>query len=274
LNAAVQREAFVDGISFWAQRLPGWEIAGAVLAGRAGPPAVAGRRPTPELLPPAERRRAPDTVALAVEVAARACHAAAVDPAGLASVFATTHADLAITDYLCETLVRAPLHTSPTKFHNSVHNAAAGYWCIATGCHAPYTTLSVHGYSFAAGLLETLLQVASDGRPVLYVAFDIEACGPLVPVTVSRGLLGAGLVLSPVRTTTSLARLSWSTRPGGGVQPTVAQSANAELVGGNAMAACLPIYEALAAGGGPVSLALGPDLLLDVIVDSCGPGPR
>ncbi|MEX1994571.1 MAG: beta-ketoacyl synthase chain length factor [Steroidobacteraceae bacterium] len=269
----MQQETFVDGISFWAQRLPGWEIAGAVLAGRADPPVVAGRRPSPELLPPAERRRAPDSVALAMEVAAGACAAAAVDPAGLASVFATTHADLAITDYLCETLVRAPLHTSPTRFHNSVHNAAAGYWCIATGCHAPYTTLSVHEYSFAAGLFETLLQVASDGRPVLYVAFDIEACGPLAPITVSHGLLGAGLVLSPVRTATSRARLSWSTRPGGGAQSTAARSANTELIGGNAMAACLPFYEALAAGGGPVTLALGPDLLLDVVLDSCAPAP-
>jgi hypothetical protein len=212
-------------------------------------------------------------VALAIEVAAGACAAAAVDPADLASVFATTHADLAITDYLCETLVRAPLHTSPTKFHNSVHNAAPGYWCIATGCHAPYTALSVHGYSFAAGLFESLVQVASDGGPVLYVAFDIEACGPLAPITVSRGLLGAGLVLSPVRAATSLARLSWSTRPGGGVEPTAARSANAELIGDNAMAACLPFYEALAAGGGSVTLALGPDLLLDVIIDSCGSVP-
>lgn len=269
----MQREAFVDGISFWSQRLPGWGIAGAILAGHAAPPAVADRRPSPGMLPAAERRRAPDSVALAIEVAARACDAAGVDPAGLASVFATTHADLAITDYLCETLVRAPLHTSPTKFHNSVHNAAAGYWCIATGCHAPYTTLSVHGYSFAAGLLEALLQVASDGRSVLYVAFDIEACGPLAPITVSRGLLGAGLVLSPVRAATSIARLCWSTRPGGGAESTTARPANAELIADNAMAACLPLYEALAIGSGSVTLALGPDLLLDVLVDAARPPP-
>jgi len=57
------------------------------------------------------------------------------------------------------------------------------------------------------------------------------------------------------------------------VEPTVARSANAELIGNNAMAACLPFYEALAAGGGPATLALGPDLLLDVIVDSCESAP-
>ena len=269
----MRREAFVDGISFWAQRLPGWEVASAVLAGRAEPPSAVHRRPSPALLPPAERRRAPDSVALAIEVASRACGAAAVNPAGLTSVFATTHADLAITDYLCETLVSEPLHTSPTKFHNSVHNAAAGYWCIASGCHAPYTTLSVHGYSYAVGLLETLMQVASDGKPVLYVAFDIEACGPLAPITVSRGLLGAGLVLSPVRAAATVARLSWSTRRGGDAEPTAVHPANAGFVDGNAMAACLPLYEALAIGSGPVTLALGPDLLLDVLVDTIRPPP-
>ena len=73
----MRREAFVDGISFWAQRLPGWEVASAVLAGRAEPPSAVHRRPSPALLPPAERRRAPDSVALAIEVASRACGAAA-----------------------------------------------------------------------------------------------------------------------------------------------------------------------------------------------------
>ena len=84
-----------------------------------------------------------------------------MQPAELASVFATTHGDLAITDYLCANLLESPLHTSPTRFHNSVHNAAAGYWCIAVGCHAPYTTVSVAGIRSAQDLLEALAQLTS-----------------------------------------------------------------------------------------------------------------
>jgi len=266
MTAADTQLVFVEGISFWAPRLPGWEIAGAVLAGNTEPPVAAMRRPSPEMLPSAERRRAPDSVALAMEVAARACSAAALDPTALPSVFATTHADLVITDYLCETLVRTPLQTSPTKFHNSVHNAAAGYWCIANGCHAPYTTVSVFGYSYAAGLLEAFMQVVSDGIPVLYVAYDIEACGPLMPVAVSRGLLGVGLVFAPNRSARTIAQLSWSVRPGGSDDLTLAKPGNADLVEGNAMAPCLPLFEAFACGAGPVTLALGPRLLLDVIL--------
>jgi len=273
MTAADTRQVFVEGISFWAPRLPGWEVAEAVLAGNAVPPAAALRRPSPETLPPAERRRAPDSVTLALEVAARACSAAALDPAGLPSVFATTHADLVITDYLCETLVKTPLHTSPTKFHNSVHNAAAGYWCITSGCHAPYTTVSVFGYSYAAGLLEAFMQVASDGNPVLYVAFDIEACGPLLPVAVSRGLLGVGLVLAPNRSAQTVARLSWSIRPGKRDEMTRAEPGNAGLVEGNAMSPCLPLFERLARGGGPATLVLGPCSLLDVVVQDARTPP-
>jgi len=266
MTAADTRQVYVEGISFWAPRLPGWEIAAAVLAGNAEPPAVTLRRPSPAILPSAERRRAPDSVALAIEVAARACGAAALDPRGLPSVFATTHGDPVITDYLCETLVKTPLHTSPTKFHNSVHNAAAGYWCIASGCHAPYTTVSVFGYSYAAGLLETIMQVGSDGGSALYVAYDIESCGPLAPFAVSRGLLGVGLVIASNRSARTVARLSWSFRSGGSEGLTQAKPANASLLEGNAMAPCLPLFEALARGAGPVTLALGPRMLLDIVV--------
>lgn len=266
MSAVSWQTVFVEGISLWASRLPGWDIASAVLAGAAEPPPAALRRPMPEMLPPAERRRAPDSVALAIEVAARACAAAALEPAHLPSVFATTHADLVITDYLCEMLVKTPLLTSPTKFHNSVHNAAAGYWCIATGCHAPYMTVSVFDHSYSVGLLEAFMQVASDGSPVLYVAYDIEACGPLTSVAVSRGLLGTGLVLAPARSAQSVAELSWSIRPGTRDGATRAGPGNAGLVEGNAMASCLPLLEVLARGAGAVTLALGPDLLLDVRV--------
>lgn len=256
--------AFVDGVAFWSPRLPGWDIASAVLAGASGAPPGLARRPAPALLPPTERRRAPDSVALAIEVAARACEAAAMSPADLASVFATTHGDLAITDYLCANLLESPLHTSPTRFHNSVHNAAAGYWCIATGCHAPYTTVSVAGYSFGAGLLEALTQLASQEKPVLFVAYDTEACGPLGTLVSSSGLLGAGLVLSPQRGSRTTAQLHWSVDRESPPRVTEPSPPNAPFAAGNAMAACLPLFEALARTSGPVTLAAGPRLALRI----------
>ncbi len=48
---------------------------------------------------------------------------------------------------------RGPAWCRPTQFHNSVHNAVAGYWSIATKSTQPMTCLAAHDHSFAAGLL-------------------------------------------------------------------------------------------------------------------------
>src|SRR5262249_47236573 len=124
----------IEGAGIWAPTLPGWAASAAWLAGRGALPAPATARPAPSVLPPPEPRRAPDSVLLALDVAAQACAMAAREPRELPNVFASAYGDIAINDYMCATLARAPGELSPTKFHNSVHNAAAGYWCIATGC--------------------------------------------------------------------------------------------------------------------------------------------
>jgi hypothetical protein len=153
-------------------------------------------RPQPSILPPNERRRAPDTVAVALEVAQAACANAGRDPAQLPMVFASTYGDLAITDYMCSTLATAPTTLSPTRFHNSVHNAAAGYWSIATGCHQPYTALAPAGTPFANGLFAAALQVCAERTDVLFVAYDIDARGAQAQIAHSQGFLGVALVLT------------------------------------------------------------------------------
>jgi hypothetical protein len=242
------RTLYVEGVGFWASRLPGWEAARAILRGEAAAPATAQTRPAPALLPPAERRRAPDTVAVSLEVAARACEMAKRDPRLMASVFASTHGDLAISDALCDTLAKTPLLTSPTKFHNSVHNAAAGYWTIATGCLEPYTSLSGYTFTFGEGLLEAASQVLSEGGPVLYVAFDIEARGPVGTMQPSRGVFAGALVLSAQAGERALAKLTFDVSDSPSLKPTQARAQNAALVEGNAMSNGLPLFEALADG--------------------------
>jgi len=239
---------YIEGIGFWASRLPGWEAARAILRGEAAPPATPQTRPAPALLPPAERRRAPDTVAVSLEVATRACEMAKRDPKQMSSVFASTHGDLAISDNLCDTLAKTPSLTSPTKFHNSVHNAAAGYWTIATGCMKPYTSLSAYTFTFGEGLLEAASQALSEGDPVLYVAFDIEARGPVGTMQPSRGVFAGALVLCAEPGERSMAKLAFDLSDSDHAQPSQARAANAALVEGNAIANGLPLFEALADG--------------------------
>ncbi len=237
----------VEGIGFWASRLPGWDIARAVIRGEQAAPDTPSARPAPTMLAPTERRRAPDAVAIALEVASRACESAGRAPSDLPSVFASTHGDLAISDYMCATLAATPTLISPVKFHNSVHNAAAGYWSIAAGSYAPYTALSAFQYTFGVGLLEAVTQVACEERPVLYVAFDIEARGPLGTIAPSRGLFGAALVLAPTSSDQGGHKLALRVEDHHSPAATPARSAAAALVGDNALAACLPLFEALAA---------------------------
>lgn len=261
---------YLDGVGFWSPGLPGWAGARAALRGEAEPgPAAA--RPAPALLPAAERRRAPDTVLLALEVAAQAVAAAGVDTAELASVFASTYGDLAMTDHLCATLAEAPHLVSPTRFHHSVHNAAAGYWSIATGCRAPGSALAGYDATFGAGLLEAAAWCAADERPVLLCAYDGPAVGALASVTPSSGLLGCALVLAPRRGAHTVAACTLALEPGAAAAPPLA-SAAAQALAGNAMRGALPWLEALAAGAHrALALPLSPAQTLHIQLEPLSP---
>ena len=257
-------EANVAGIGFWAPRLPGWPLAREVLLGNAPAPEAPAARVAPALLAPTERRRAPDTVAIALEVAARACEMAGLAPAALPSVFASTHGDLPINDYMCATLASTPALISPTKFHNSVHNAAAGYWTIGTGCTAASTALTAWQHTFGNGLLEALVQCIADDTPVLLVAYDVAARGPIAAVTPSSGMLAAALVLTPAGHAAAGRRLRCALLPGSA--PAAGNAGTWEpLLAGNAMAHCLPLYAALArAEPARLDLGIGPGSRLQV----------
>jgi hypothetical protein len=243
--------ATIAGIGFWTDGLPDWAAARA-FANDGTRPDTAPARPSPQLLAPNERRRAPGSVAVALEVAMAACRDAGIAPETLPSVFASTHGDLGITDYMCDTLATDPTAISPTKFHNSVHNAAAGYWTIGAGCTEATTAISAFDSTFAQGLMEAMMQLATGTPAVLLVAYDTTSTGLLGTVTRSEGLLGAALVL---------------VRDGDGprVSATLHDGADLDLpgplgahAGHNAMAQMLPLFDALATGGSRALLRAGP----------------
>ena len=253
--------ATVEGVGFWANGLPSWDAARA-FAIDGVLPADAPARPSPQVLAPNERRRAPETVAVALEVAQAACAAAGREAAALPSVFASTHGDLAITDYMCATLASDPRSVSPTRFHNSVHNAAAGYWTIGVGSMQPATAISAFDATFAQGLLEALVQLGEGSDSVLLVAYDSHATGPLAAVSTSRGLLGAALVLSR-QPREGAPRLQ--VRFADGEAPADAGPL-ARHAQGNAMAPMLPLFDALARNGDRAMLRAGPGRVLHVAI--------
>ena len=249
--------AGIAGIGFWANGLPGWNDALAFV--RDGTlPENPPMKPSPQLLAPNERRRAPESVAVALDVALAACTASGRDPSKLPSVFASTHGDLAITDYVASTLASDPRALSPTKFHNSVHNAAAGYWTIGNGCTAPTTAVSAYDASFAQGLLEALSLLAAGHEAVLLAAYDAPATGPLGEQARSTGLLGGALVLVADPQPTQL-RVTPVAIPA-----PEADGALARRFSGNAMRPMLALFDVLASGGDMALLHAGPGRALRV----------
>ncbi|WP_081262319.1 beta-ketoacyl synthase chain length factor [Ralstonia solanacearum] len=167
------------------------------------------------------------------------------DAATLATVFAASGGDSQNCHAICETLAGEDRHLSPTRFHNSVHNAPAGYWSIAARAMAPSNVLCAYDGSFAAGLLESLCQVAIDAVPTLLIAFDTDYPEPLRAVRPIPDAFGVALVLAPEAGPHALARID--ARLTDAPASALARSEFEPLRAGNPAARALPLLEALAA---------------------------
>lgn len=181
----------VKAVGIAAPGLTGWAASAPVLAGTA-PLVVAAETPyAPALLPPNERRRATASVKLAFRAAEDAVTACGADARALASVFSSSDADMTVLHRICAALAQQPRVISPTDFHNSVHNAASGYWSIGVGSMEPTTTVSAYDASFTAGLLEAVALARDRGADVLLVVYDATAPQPLAakrPLDVTAGV--------------------------------------------------------------------------------------
>lgn len=186
----------IAGIGAWSPQYGAWPQLRAALRGETAE-AIASSRPPACVLPQAERRRAPTTVLLACEAAAQACAMASVDAATLPCVFASIHGEVAISDDMCATLAVDPHQLSPTRFHNSVHNAPVGYWTLAMQCHAASNALSAWRNTFAAALFEAATLAVADATPVLFAAYDAAASGPLARLLAVDETFSLAFVLDP-----------------------------------------------------------------------------
>ncbi|MEO8535953.1 MAG: beta-ketoacyl synthase chain length factor [Betaproteobacteria bacterium] len=187
---------YIDGIGLIGPGLRDWSSAKALLTGDAPYVEQAAQLPAADALPPAERRRVGRPVRLALAVGAQACLAAERDPASLPTVFTSSGADGDICHEVCRMLAGNDRQISPTRFHNSVHNAPAGYWSIATGAMLPSISICAFDGSFGAGLLEALVQVSATRDTVLLIAYDTRYPEPLRRVRPIVDAFGIALVLS------------------------------------------------------------------------------
>lgn len=272
----------IRGIGFVAPGLDGWAAALPVLRGEAA--YVSSTLPAfkPMLLPPNERRRATRSCRLALRaVEDLASDYAALSFATVASVFASSGGDMQNLHELCEQLARDPKGISPTAFHNSVHNAVAGYFGIATVDRAGSVSISAHDSTFAAGLLEAAALVADVAAPVLLVAYDAVAPEPLFTARPVEPDCAVALLLAPVD---AAASCIIAVEPSPAANADVAARAPSPcalaalepLRGGNPAARALPLLELLArAATGTVVLGeLGNRVVVTVLNGSPILAPR
>jgi hypothetical protein len=199
--------AYIDGLGILGPGFSNWPGAAAVLSGQQAYRPAATVLPAPTILPAAERRRTGRVVKVALGVALEATAQSGEDPRNLASVFSSSGADGHNCHEICQALSLPGREISPTRFANSVHNAASGYWSIATGAMAESNVLCAFDASFGAGLLEALAQVAVDEAPVLLVAYDSEYPQPLHAKRPLPDVFGVAMVLTLQRRPGSLARV-------------------------------------------------------------------
>lgn len=201
---------FIDGVSIIGPGLTGWQAAQAVLAGTASCVEAPIVIPPNDLLPPAERRRTGLPVKIALAVGCEAVASAQRNAAELPSVFASSAGDGENMHAIFDMLANNGHEVSPTRFHNSVHNAPSGYWSIATKSMEPSTSLACYDESFVAGLVEAATQVLAFKRAVVLIACDTPYPEPLHAKRPISAPFGMALVLAHDRTSRSLAELEIS----------------------------------------------------------------
>ncbi len=186
----------IAGVGLLSAGLESWTTGREVLMGLRPYRVDAMPQPDPALLPANERRRSTAGVRWAVHVAQEAIVQSGLDPRDVATVFASSGGEMGVLDQLCRALATTERAISPTLFHQSVHNTAAGYWGIATRCQQSSTALSCYDDSCAAGLLEAATYATMEDCPVLFVSYDLPAPDPLIRARPIQSAFAAALVMT------------------------------------------------------------------------------
>ncbi|WPC66737.1 beta-ketoacyl synthase chain length factor [Rhodoferax ferrireducens] len=240
---------FVEGIGLLGPGLGNWVQGRGALEGTETYQAAPCIVPLPMALPAAERRRAGTVVKVALAVGQEAVTASGLQASALPSVFTSSSGDGLNCHEICSALASSDRLISPTRFHNSVHNAASGYWSISSGAMVSSSVLCAFDGSFAAGLLEAMAQVMLEQTAVLLVAYDTDYPEPLRSVRPVPDTFGVGLVLAPRRSERSLAqwRLASATCLTGAPAQRLEDDTLERLRSSIPAARCLPLLRSVAA---------------------------
>ncbi len=240
----------VLGIGVYGPGLADWAAARDVFSGAAAYRRADNSAPPSDLLPPAERRRATPSTRIALTAAQQALTQAGLDAKTVPAVFGSSSGNPDIIHDICAMLAAGDYQISPTKFHNSVHNAASGYYSIAVASHCAVTSLCAFDGTATAALLETAVQAFAAHTPVLMVCYDLPYPFPLSEARPTVDAWSLALVLAPPEFKHAVAQLKLTD----GAKSAIEDAADTALADtqlesmrlGNPTARMLPLFAALA----------------------------
>jgi hypothetical protein len=241
---------YVEAVGIFAPGLEGWQASKSVLAGESKYTQEPLPKYKPLLLPANERRRASAVVRLAFGACENVVGDRLEEASKLGAVFASSGGDYGINDQISRAVLAEEKAVSPTQFHNSVHNAAAGYWGIASKSQATSISLSGCDFSVATGLLEAQALISVEQLPLLLVFSDVAVVPPMNAKRPVNHPFAAALWLTPQQTANTFARLNLQLIPAGEPKRAVTnQLSNRDLellLNDNPAARILPVLELLA----------------------------
>jgi hypothetical protein len=254
----------LTGIGAWGPGFNDWPSLKALLLQTAAQDesAFITSTPKPEVIPANERRRAPLPVKAAVDASWQALQQSGIASSEVACVFGSGLGDTEITDYMCRALTTTEKQLSPTKFHNSVHNAAAGYWTISTHCMKSANSIAAYHMTAGLAVLEAMTQCVLHNEPVLITLFDTAAHDAYRQIFDCQHSFAAALLITPIGFVSAmpLAELTLTQEPALATQPEWLSPTLNTLYQGNPAAKILSLLAAIAqfeTDKGPAPAQLG-----------------
>lgn len=236
---------FIEAVNLLGPGLNGWQQSMPVLREEVELTSLTMAPVEVHHLPANERRRMTATLKLSLAVLEEFIHTESFNSTQTATVFASSCGDIEIACNICQALTQPDRPVSPTQFHNSVHNAAAGYWSIALKSNKPSTSISAYDSTFAAGLLEVATLALTEQRQALLVAYDQVPVAPVGLVRKVTWPFATALLVSAEKTTRSLCEVSLHLHTG--LQDTVLKNKVLESIRiSNPAARSLPLLKAIA----------------------------
>lgn len=260
----------VSGIGLLGPGFESWPAAQAVFSGAAQYQRTDSAPPPTNLLPAAERRRATPPTRIALTAAHEALMHSGVDAENVPAVFSSSSGNPEIIHDLCTMLAAGDYQISPTRFHNSVHNAASGYYSIAVESHRAVTTLCAFDGSGPAALLEAVVQATTTEAPVLMVCFDLPYPSPLWEARQTFDNWAVALVVAPPAFAGARAQIELADVGPAASDSTLSDPALEAARTGNPAARLLPLLSALAhSDASEIMLRQGNGRALRVGVSPC-----